>query len=208
MPQSTAAKKNTAQKKPTETQKKIVKTAEKLILLNGYDGASLNDVVKKAGVSKGALFHYYPNKQSIVLEILDKYAAEQLYAPFDKFVGREDSLKTGLYAWLQNMHDVFSGGNFKGGCLLGNTTLGMSDRDKHIQEKVKQLFLQWENQMVTYFKQAHQDGKLLMEPRQFARLLIAQVQGTIMLCKAHKDNIRGSREFQAIAEFIGRVVTD
>jgi len=195
-------------KRPEDTRKKILKTAERLMWYKGYDAASLNDVVKKAGVSKGALFHYYPNKQAITMEVLDKYAAEQLYAPFDKYMKDAHSVKTGLFEWLQNMFEVFSKGNFKGGCLLGNTTLGLSDREKDIQEKVKQIFLQWENQMVSYFKPAFQDGKLLMEPRQFARLLIAQVEGVIMLGKAHKDQIRGSREFQAVGEFIERVMKD
>jgi TetR/AcrR family transcriptional repressor of nem operon len=207
-PAQTLKSKKSDPRQPDQTRKKIVKTAEKLMWFQGYDGASLNDVVKKAGVSKGALFHYYPSKQAITLDVLDKYAAEQLFAPFEKFMNANTSLKSGLLAWLQNMFDVFARGNFKGGCLLGNTTLSLSDRDDEIREKVKSLFLQWENQMVGHFKPAAKDGVLTMEPRQFARLLIAQVQGVLMLSKAHKDSIRSSREFQAVAEVLERLIKD
>ncbi len=200
-----AAPRKADSRKPDQTRKKILKTAERLMWFQGYDGASLNDVVKKAGVSKGALFHYYPNKQAITLEILDKYAAEQLFAPFEKFMASESSLQKALYAWLQHVFDTYARTHFKGGCLLGNTTLGLSDREPEIRDKVKQIFLQWENLMVGHFKPAATRGDLLMEPRQCARLLIAQLQGAIMLSKAHKDHNRASREFRAIGEWIAVV---
>ncbi len=197
-----------ASSKAQNTKAKIVKTAENLLWKQGYDGASLNDVVKKAGVSKGALFHYYPNKQAITQDALEKYASEQIFAPLDKHLGNADSLKIGLFNWLQESYNAFAQWKFKGGCMLGNFALELSDKDEKIREQTKQIFLQWENQMVLYFKPVAAEGKLLMEPRQFARILIAGYQGMMMLSKVHKDQIRGSREFQALAEFIERMIKD
>lgn len=190
------------------TQKKIIAKAEFLIRQNGYEGTSLNDVVKKAGVSKGAFFHYYPNKQAITIDILDKYAAEQLFAPFEKAMDGATSIKTGLFAWLQETFGAYANGKFKGGCLLGNFALELSDRDETIREHIKQLFLTWENLVTQRLKPAATEGKLLMEPRQFARLLIAALEGITMTSKAHKDPIRASREFQALAELVERMMKD
>lgn len=197
-----------ASSKAQNTRAKIVRTAEDLLWKQGYDGASLNDVVKKAGVSKGALFHYYPNKQAITQEVIDKYANEQLFTPFDKHMQGADSVKVGLFDWLQESYNAFAQWKFKGGCMLGNFALEVSDKDEKMREQIKQIFLQWENQMVSHFKPLANEGKLLMEPRQFARILIAGYQGIMMLGKVHKDQIRGSREFQSLAEFIERMIKD
>ena len=66
---------------PQTTHHKIVSAAERLILKRGYEGTSLNEVVGAAGVSKGALFHYYKNKQAVSRDVLEKYAREQIFNP-------------------------------------------------------------------------------------------------------------------------------
>lgn len=38
---------------------------------NGYDKASTNEIVKKAGISKGLLFHYFGNKQTLYQTLMD-----------------------------------------------------------------------------------------------------------------------------------------
>ncbi|MCK6417875.1 MAG: TetR/AcrR family transcriptional regulator [Alphaproteobacteria bacterium] len=190
------------------TREKIVKMAERLMWREGYDAASLNDVVKKAGVSKGAFFHYYPNKQTITREVLERYSVDHMFGPLDKHMQAATNTKTGLLAWLEERYLAYAAGKYKGGCLLGNMTLSLADRDEELREQIKTLFLQWENQLVGYLKPAAAQGKLLMEPRQFARLILAAFQGCILTTKAHKDHNRASREFQAVAEMIERLVRD
>lgn len=193
---------------PQTTKSKIARSAESLFLTQGYEAASLNDLVAKAGVSKGAFFHYYPNKQAIIIDILDSYANAQLFTPLDRHLGAARNLKSGLLAWLSEGYNAAAQGKFRGGCLLGNFALELSDRDESVREHIKQLFLQWENQFVSHFKTAQAEGKLLMEPRQFARLIIAMMEGITMMGKVHKDHIRASREYQALAELIERMVKD
>lgn len=38
---------------------------------NGYEKASTNAIVKNAGISKGALFHYFKNKKNLYLYVID-----------------------------------------------------------------------------------------------------------------------------------------
>jgi AcrR family transcriptional regulator len=192
----------------TNTKDKIVKTAERLIWRQGYDAASLSDMVGKAGVSKGAFFHYYPNKQAITHEILTKYAEDHLYGPLRQHLGKVPNVKSALLAWLEARFKAYADGQFKGGCLLGNMTLSLADREPEIRDQIKAIFLNWENMLVNALKPAAAQGKLLMEPRQFARLILASFEGFILTITAHKDPIRASREFQALAEMIERLMKD
>ncbi len=190
------------------TQKKIINAAERLILKRGYDGTSLNDVVAAAGVSKGALFHYFRNKQAVSRDVLEKYANEQIFVPLEKHLSGTPSVKQGLLAWLQETYNAYAQWKFTGGCLIGNCALELSDRDEATREQLKQIFLQWENQLVGFLKPAATEGKMTMEPRQFARLLIAAYQGVTMTVKVHKDHNRAGREFQAIGQLIEAVIRD
>jgi len=191
-----------------KTQTKIVEKAEKLLWLQGYQGTSLNDVVSKAGVSKGAFFHYYPNKQAISKDVIDKYAAEQFIRQLDNAMKDANSVKEGLFKWVGNAFDPFQKQGFKGGCLLGNLALEMADTNDHARETIKGHFLDLENKLNSYIRPLQDEGKLLIEPRQLARLLIASVQGATMMGKVHKDKNRASREFQSIGMLIELVVKD
>ncbi len=190
------------------TQRKIINAAERLILKRGYDGTSLNEVVAAAGVSKGALFHYFKNKQAVSRDVLQKYANEQIFAPLERNMKGAHSVRQGLLDWLQETYNAYAQWKFTGGCLLGNFALELSDRDEEMREQLKQIFLQWENQLVGFLRPLALEGKLVMEPRQFARLLIAAYEGITMTVKVHKDHNRAAREFQALGELVGQIVRD
>lgn len=190
------------------TRAKIVEKAEKLLWNQGYEGTSLNEVVDKAGVSKGAFFHYYPNKQAISQEVINKYTQEQLIAPLKKHLEESTSVKNGLFNWVSDFYQTYKGHNFKGGCLLGNMALEMSDQNEAARELIKGHFLEIENIITSKLRPVMDEGKLFIEPRQLARLIIASLQGVILTTKVHKDSNRAGREFQAIAQMIEYTIKD
>lgn len=52
-----------------KTRTSIIDAAEKLFVRDGFVGASLSAIVAEAGITKGALFHYFSNKESLFLEV-------------------------------------------------------------------------------------------------------------------------------------------
>ncbi|MGC9331766.1 MAG: TetR/AcrR family transcriptional regulator, partial [Bacteroidales bacterium] len=51
---------------------KIMETAFSLFLNKGYT-VSINEIVNKAGVSKGALYHHFKNKEALFESTIQKY---------------------------------------------------------------------------------------------------------------------------------------
>ncbi|MCK5284332.1 MAG: TetR/AcrR family transcriptional regulator [Alphaproteobacteria bacterium] len=190
------------------TKLKLIENAGNLFLKQGYEGTSINDVVNKAGVSKGAFFHYYSNKQAILKEVIDKYAREQLIESLEKHMSATSSVKESLFNWIEEIFTNFKNKGFKGGCLVGNMALELSEQDDIIRENIKGHFLDLENALVLHLKPLNTEGKLFIEARQFARLLIASIQGITMMSKVHKDSNRASREFMALAQLIEHVIKD
>lgn len=56
---------------PAVKQKRIIDASIKEFSGNGYGSASLNKVVKAAGISKGSLFYYFNNKSSLFLFVYE-----------------------------------------------------------------------------------------------------------------------------------------
>ncbi|WP_306224926.1 TetR/AcrR family transcriptional regulator [Bosea beijingensis] len=49
---------------------RILDNAARLFARNGYDGTSLGDLATSVGVTKAAIYHYFPNKQEIYAAII------------------------------------------------------------------------------------------------------------------------------------------
>jgi len=58
-----------------QTHKEILKAATMLFSQKGYDGTSMNDIVKESGVSKGAIYSHFENKESLFEELLENQTA-------------------------------------------------------------------------------------------------------------------------------------
>lgn len=58
-----------------QTQKQIVDAAFELFANEGYSKTSIAAVAKKAGISKGLIYHYFDSKQAILEAIFDQLVA-------------------------------------------------------------------------------------------------------------------------------------
>jgi AcrR family transcriptional regulator len=56
----------------TPKYEQILSVAANLIATNGHDGASFQDIADKVGLHKSSLFHYFKNKEELLLGILEK----------------------------------------------------------------------------------------------------------------------------------------
>jgi AcrR family transcriptional regulator len=59
------------QRRSTETRSKIISSASKLFSTRGYDAASVDDICRDAGISKGAFYHHFGSKQALFIALLN-----------------------------------------------------------------------------------------------------------------------------------------
>lgn len=57
---------------PGDTKERILETALELFAQNGYLGTSMNDISKRLGFTKAALYKHYTNKQEILDMIVER----------------------------------------------------------------------------------------------------------------------------------------
>ena len=76
---------------------RIVNAAADLIYAHGVDRTSLDDVMAKSGVSKSQLYHYFADKDALVLEVI-ALQTDRVLSAQQPHLGALDSLKT-LRLW-------------------------------------------------------------------------------------------------------------
>ncbi len=55
---------------------RIIAAGQVVLLRDGYEKASTNRVADEAGISPGSLYQYFPDKETILAAVIDRYAAE------------------------------------------------------------------------------------------------------------------------------------
>lgn len=71
--------KTSPRKKPRQARSKatvdaILDATAQVLVKDGYEAASTNRVAERAGVSVGSVYQYFPNKESLVGELVDRYS--------------------------------------------------------------------------------------------------------------------------------------
>lgn len=59
--------------RPHLSRGKLLDIAEDLFVKKGYEGTSINDILKKAKLSKGGFYHYFKSKDEIFSAVIDKH---------------------------------------------------------------------------------------------------------------------------------------
>src|ERR1700747_583279 len=99
------------------TRSRIVSAAADLIYRQGVDRTSLDDVMAAGGVSKSQLYHYFADKDALVLEVI-ALQGEGVLPAREPHLGALDSLPA-LRAWGQAIIRLNKQVHM-GGCPLGS----------------------------------------------------------------------------------------
>ena len=59
---------------PEKTRERILDAAQALILDHGYGSTTVDAVVNRAGITKGAFFHHFGSKADLARALVERYA--------------------------------------------------------------------------------------------------------------------------------------
>jgi AcrR family transcriptional regulator len=78
-----------------ETRARIVRAARELVVEHGYDGVSTAEVLRRAEVSRGGLYHHFAGKAELLVAVLEDLEVEVLAEIADVLMAAPDAM-TGL----------------------------------------------------------------------------------------------------------------
>jgi AcrR family transcriptional regulator len=70
----------TSKAQQDETRLRIVRATVALITREGYDGVTMKDIAKAAGIGDATIYKYFPTKERLIVGYLDQVAAQAIQA--------------------------------------------------------------------------------------------------------------------------------
>ena len=174
--------------KAEKTKSFIVERTASIFNKKGYAGTSLNDLTKATGLTKGALYGNFKNKDEIALSVYD----HNIELVKGIFFGKKDDSKDSLERLLSISESVKM--NFPllaahGGCPILNTSIEADDNHPQLKKKVSKTIDSWKQNIETMIAEGIEEGviKKQVDPKKYSVVFLSLFEGSLMLAKVTGD---------------------
>lgn len=171
------------------TREKILKKSGILFNTKGYKATSISDITDATGLTKGAIYRHFTNKEALEQESL-YHLATIMFSKTRECIKREltagDKLRALCRFYDAYIHDPA----VKGGCPLLNAAIEADDAHPSLRKAAVKILDILRESLITIldngirYKQLKSD----IDKEYYATLFIASLEGAIMMSKLRGNN--------------------
>lgn len=184
-------KQNTEKKtrNPERTRAHILETAFQEIYKSGFQGVSIDKIVEKTNVTKGAFFHHFSTKSQLGYALVDEYLREMILERWIRPLAAYKNPVQGILKQFKKLINDWSEENLMLGCPLNNLTQEMSAIDSLFREKLQVVMTLWIDETEKHLKKAQADGylKRSVNTHQLAEFIVTTQEGAFGMAKTMQD---------------------
>ena len=166
----------------------IVQQSAKLFYYKGYKNTELTDIFKACNMPNDIFYKFFSSKEELLIFVI-KYHTENLINFFNNNV--DDLSIHKFHYFFEKYFENIENNKFHGGSPLGNLALELADLNRNIREELVKSYKKIELRFsffITTLKYAFPKKYDDIVPETTARLLIALLEGTILMLKTEKES--------------------
>ncbi len=133
--------------KATATKMVILEKAFELIYVKGYQATSIDDIIARTKVTKGAFFYHFKNKDEMGLAVITDLMTPQMNSSFVNELKCEKDPVKAIYSLMEQLLLKSPLLLREYGCPAGNLSQEMSPLDPHFSKALLVLFNQWKDRL-------------------------------------------------------------
>lgn len=174
--------------KAERTKQYIVETAADIFNRKGYDGTSFSDIIKGTGLSKGAIYGHFANKDELALAALEHNLKLASKIIFSNVKDRKNSYEK-LIGFAQSYSHFFEIIKNAGGCPVINAAVDYDEGNSLFRKSIIKFVIMWQNSITKIIDDGVKKGELRSceELTVFSSIFISLIEGAIMLSKVMND---------------------
>ncbi len=192
-----------------ETREKILQAASRLFALKGYHDSKLEEVLDTAGVSKGAFFHQFRDREDLGFAVLDWHMdrRRQLLDAIERELPpakQADPLQR-VFRRLDAIQEmVRRREGCKGGCIIGNMSTALSDCHDGFRKRLAECFDTMAEEFLPYLeaKAGQRRVKRRTNMSELARYIVTVIEGAIMQGRTFGDTELLPRQLACLKEHL------
>jgi TetR/AcrR family transcriptional regulator, transcriptional repressor for nem operon len=166
---------------------RIVRIARDLYHQRGLAAVSMETVAAAAGLKKANLFHYFPTRDALQLEVIEQVSQGMREEMRARFARARHPIRA-----VARLFDEARAGmrqqGCRGGCLLGNLAQELSDQDEPARRKLAEHLAFWRDLVAGLLDHGRRTGffRTALPARGAAEAILALFEGSLLFSKAHR----------------------
>jgi TetR/AcrR family transcriptional regulator, transcriptional repressor for nem operon len=168
-----------------KSRKEILGVAFLEVFKHGFQGVSVDDIVGKTSLTKGAFYHHFPTKLDLGYVLVDEVIKPMM---IERWITPLNDFKNPLEGILLQMQQVIGRcppDVLKFGCPLNNLVQEMAPIDKGFKTRLTSALNMWIDAMDGHLKRAQAEGFLKgdIDTREVAHFIVMAHEGFYGLLK-------------------------
>lgn len=171
------------------TRKEILGVAFKEVFRHGFQGVSVDDIVEKTNLTKGAFYHQFPTKldlgYALVDEVIIPMILDRWITPLEKY----DNPLDGILKQMDKLIGKADPKSLKLGCPLNNLVQEMAPLDKEFKRRLQKGLELWILKTEYHLKRAKKNGYLKADINTYemAHFIVMTHEGFFGIIKGLND---------------------
>ena len=172
-----------------QTRHEILNAAFDEIIASGFRASSLDTILERTELTKGALFHQFASKlelgYAVVDEIIVPMTRARWITPLAAF---DDPLKGIIHLVERNVGEA-SQAELDLGCPLGNLVQEMSNTDAEFRRRLRRCLQVWIEGVAEHVERGRRAGyvRRSVKPRAVGEYVVVTLEGIFAVVKGLRD---------------------
>lgn len=186
-------------KAPEQTRHRILEAAFSEIHQNGFRAASIETVSRRAGVTKGALYHHFPSKDALGHAVVEELLGGMIRGFAAALEQAADPIGA-LQAWCLAPPTL----PLRLGCPLNNLAQELASVDEEFRTRIEGVFREWRSAIAGALERGRAAGTVRsdLDPGRAAAFVLAALEGSVSLAKSARDDRLFESNMRMLAAFL------
>ncbi|MCG7948325.1 MAG: TetR/AcrR family transcriptional regulator [Candidatus Thiodiazotropha taylori] len=168
-----------------KTRQALLEAAYEEIYRHGFQAASLNTILERTGVTKGALYHHFGSKQKLGYAVIDEIISQKLDREWLTPIQQAGHPIDVMIEVIQQAGQQITSQQIDQGCPLNNLAQEMSPIDAGFRQRIDHLYQKWQESIEKILRDGQQGGTVnpSIDPADAALFILASLEGCMGIAK-------------------------
>lgn len=189
---------------PDLTRARLLEAGFEEIYQHGFRAASLDSILERAGVTKGALYHHFPNKNALGYAIIDELIRVWIYETWIEPLKDCDNPIDCLQETIHSHLDKVTQEACSCGCPLNNLNQEMSSEDEGFRLRISKVIEGIQQGVAEALRRGQVNGTVRadIDVERTAGFFFAAVEGIAGVSKNSQSSEVMRLNFEALSDYL------
>ncbi|MEM6829727.1 MAG: TetR/AcrR family transcriptional regulator [Bacteroidota bacterium] len=190
---------------PAHTRQRIIAHALPIFNTKGYNATSLSDITTATGITKGAIYGNFKNKDEVATASFEK-GVDIVMGHIRKHIKAHNNAPDKLMAILDYYEEYVNNPPILGGCPVLNASIEADDSLPFLRTRVIRTVALIKDSLVKIINRGVLEGQIKRETNaeEFAISFYATIEGAISLSRIEGD----LRSYKHIKKFLCKMIKE